>query len=235
MTTTLFNNTSSTASSASTSSTVAKSSTTSEMSEMFTKLLVAQIQNQDPLEPTDPSQFVNQLAQLSQTESLQSLSTLTSSSNTVLQSMQVLGLGAQVGSDVSISTDTVKVDGNTINGSIALSSPSSKTTLVLTGADGQKHNVSLGTVAAGTVPFAIDPTALGLPAGTYSMAVETSSSEKPSIDISGKLSSVRVSSSGSIVLNVANVGEVTPAAVTAFNGNSSSTASAGTTANQTSI
>jgi flagellar basal-body rod modification protein FlgD len=236
MTTTLFNNTSGTANSASTSSTVAsQSSTTSDMSEMFTKLLVAQIQNQDPLEPTDPSQFVNQLAQLSQTESLQSLSTLTSSNNTVLQSMQVLGLGAQVGSNVSIATDTVKLDGSTVSGSFDLTSPSSKTTLVLTGTDGQKHNVSLGTVAAGTVPFAIDPTALGLPAGTYSMAVETSSSEVPSIGISGKLSSVRVSSAGSIVLNVANVGEVTPAAVTAFNGNSSSTASASTTANQSSI
>src|SRR5471030_3077604 len=68
--------------------------------DMFTKLLVAQIQNQDPLQPTDPSQFVDQLTQLSQTESLQNLSTLTSGNASVLQSMQVIALGAQVGSSV---------------------------------------------------------------------------------------------------------------------------------------
>src|SRR5471032_1133028 len=87
--------------------------TAAQTQDMFTKLLVAQIQNQDPLSPTDPAQFVQQLTQLSQTESLQNLSTLTSSNASVLQSMQVLALGAQVGSDVMAETGTLTSDGAT--------------------------------------------------------------------------------------------------------------------------
>jgi flagellar basal-body rod modification protein FlgD len=87
----------------------------SETSDMFTKLLVAQIQNQDPLSPTDPAQFVQQLTQLSQTEALQNLSNLTSANASVLQSMQVLALGAQVGSDVMADVEPPRstLDGST--------------------------------------------------------------------------------------------------------------------------
>ena len=199
--------------------------TASQTSDMFTKLLVAQIKNQDPLSPTDPSQFVQQLTQLSQTESLQNMSTLTSANNSVLQSMQVLALGAQVGSDVMAESGSVTLDGSTkVSGQMTLAATSTTTTLVLTGADGTKHNVSLGVQAAGTVPFAIDPTALGLPAGTYTMTVQTSTKEVPPVDVLGRLNSVRLSSAGSVVLNVGNVGEVAPTAITAFNGKSTASA-----------
>src|ERR1700761_8917448 len=93
------NNNSSASGSSAAGSAVAASSDAAATQDMFTKLLVAQIQNQDPLSPTDPPQFVNQLAQLSQTESLQNLATLTSNNSSVLQSMQILALGAQVGSN----------------------------------------------------------------------------------------------------------------------------------------
>jgi flagellar basal-body rod modification protein FlgD len=199
--------------------------TASQTSDMFTKLLVAQIKNQDPLSPTDPSQFVQQLTQLSQTESLQNMSTLTSANNSVLQSMQVLALGAQVGSDVMAESGSVTLDGQTkVSGQMTLAATSTTTTLVLTGTDGAKHNVSLGVQAAGTVPFAIDPTALGLPAGTYTMTVQTSTKEVPPVDVLGRLNSVRLSSAGSVVLNVGNVGEVAPTAITAFNGKSTASA-----------
>lgn len=198
----------------------------SQTKDMFTKLLVAQIKNQDPLSPTDPSQFVNQLSQLSQTESLQSLATLTSTSASLLQSMQVLALGAQVGADVMVTTTTVALDAQKVAGSITLASASTKTSLVLTGADGKSFNVALGTQGAGAVPFAIDPAALGLPAGTYSMRVETSPAQSPpAINITGKLSSVRLAADGGIALNVAHVGEVAPGAVTGFNGKSADASS----------
>lgn len=186
--------------------------------DMFTKLLVAQIQNQDPLEPTDPSQFINQLTQLSQTESLQNLSSLTSSNASVLQSMQVIALGAQVGSDVMAASTSVTLDSDKVSGSFTLASSSSKTTLALTGVDGVEHDISLGTLSPGTVPFTLDPAALGLAPGTYTMALQTSSAEKPAIDIGGRLQSVRLSAAGSVVLNVSNLGEVAPSAITAFNG-----------------
>jgi len=208
---------------------------TSETQEMFTKLLVAQIQNQDPLSPSDPSQFVQQLTQLSQTEAMQSLAALTSNNASVLQSMQVLGLGAQVGSDVMASATAVQLDGAKVGGAVTLGSNSSKTTLVLTGADGVAHELALGPLSAGSTPFSIDPTAMGLPAGSYKMQVVTSSGENPPVDIAGRLNSVRLGSNGSIVLNIANVGEVAPSAITAFNGKSTSTAVAAAGAATTSL
>src|SRR6516225_6697325 len=116
-----------------------------DTSDMFTKLLVAQIKNQDPLEPTDPSQFVNQLTQLSQTESLQSLASQATSNAALLQSMQALALGAQVGSSVSVATDHVSLDGaSKVAGHFTLSSAASQATLVLTDIAGQEHKFDLG-------------------------------------------------------------------------------------------
>lgn len=193
--------------------------TASEASEMFTKLLVAQIQNQDPLSPSDPAQFVQQLTQLSQTEALQKLSTLTSANSSILQSMQVLSLGAQVGSDVMAQSSQVRVDGTTpVSGQVVLETSSTNTNLVLTGDNGEKYTVKLGTQAPGNVPFTIDPSKLGLKEGTYTMAVETSTKETPAIDIQGRLNSVRISATGGVVLNVANLGEIDPGNITAFNG-----------------
>jgi flagellar basal-body rod modification protein FlgD len=154
---------------------------------------------------------------------LQNLATLTSNNASVLQSMQVLALGGQVGSDVMATATAVQLDASQVGGAVTLTSNSTKTTLVLTGIDGQDHELALGPLAAGTAPFSIDPTAMGLPAGTYQMKVVTSSGETPAVDIAGRLNSVRLGSTGSIVLNIANVGEVAPTAVTAFNGKSTAT------------
>lgn len=212
--------------SAATSGTSITGNTASEASDMFTKLLVAQIRNQDPLSPTDPAQFVQQLTQLSQTETLQNLSNLTSANSSILQSMQVLSLGQQVGSNVMAETETVKLDGKTaVEGQITLEASSSETKLVLTGADGVDHTINLGVQAPGTVPFTIDPAKLGLEEGSYKMKVTTSSGTVPTIDIQGRLNSVRLSATGSVVLNVANVGETSTAAITAFNGPATATQS----------
>lgn len=190
----------------------------SAQQDMFTKLLVAQIKNQDPLSPSDPAQFVQQLTQLAQTEALQNLANLTSGNASVLQSMQVLALGAQVGTDVMVNTDKLQLDGSKVKGEIALSASSTKTTLVLTGKNGKDYTVELGAKPAGSVPFSIDPGALGLPDGSYTMKVVTSTGEQPPVDIAGRLNSVRLGAGGAIVLNVAHVGEVVPDNLTAFNG-----------------
>jgi flagellar basal-body rod modification protein FlgD len=188
-------------------------------SNMFTQLLVAQIKNQDPLEPTDPSQFVNQLTQLSQTESLQALATQATTNAGLLQSLQALALGAQVGSRVSVTTDHVSLDGSTaVNGDFTLQSASSKTVLVLTSASSQQYAFDLGAQPAGPVAFTIDPAKLGLPAGTYSIAVSTDTQETPSIEVDSTLSGVRVSSTGGVVLDVAGVGQTDLGSITAYNG-----------------
>ena len=198
--------------------TVAPSADVSANKDMFTKLLVAQIRNQDPLAPSDPSQFVNQLSQLSQTEALQNLSKTTSASASVLQSLQVLAMGGQVGSQVTVETSRLRLDGAPVSGSIKLPSASSATNLVLTGADGQAHNVSLPFHAAGSQAFTIDPSALGLAPGSYSIAAQTADGASVSVEIAGTVSSVRLSGTGSVVLQVAGVGDIDPSAITGFNG-----------------
>ena len=213
----LFGNSSSTSSSDPT--TAIAGNTLSQTQDMFTKLLVAQIKNQDPLSPSDPSQFVNQLTQLSQTESLQNLSNLTSNNASVLQSMQVLSLGAQVGSDLMVTADTVQVGTDKISGQIEQANASNATNLTLTGADGTAHTIALGAQGAGPVAFTLDPAALGLPAGSYKVTAATDTKETPAVDIAGRLNSVRLSANG-IVLNVTNIGDTAPAYITAFNGKS---------------
>ena len=218
METNLFTNNNSGASSSGSNAVKSQGNATQDM---FTKLLVAQIKNQDPLSPTDPSQFVNQLTQQAQTEAMQNLSALTSANASVLQTMQVLALGAQVGSEVMVNSTTVQLDSSKVNGSISLAANSSSTTVTLKGADDKEYKIELGAKAAGSVAFTIDPVALGLPAGTYTMDVTTSSAEKPTVDIAGKLNSVRLSATGSMILSVANLGEINPGAITGFNGKTS--------------
>lgn len=220
----LLNNGNTTSATGSGSASGVAPNTASEASDMFTKLLVAQIQNQDPLSPSDPAQFVQQLTQLSQTEALQKLSTLTSANSGILQSMQVLSLGGQVGADVMAQSSQVRIDGATpVSGQVLLEASSNNTNLVLTGDDGETYTVKLGIQAPGNVPFTIDPDQLGMKPGTYTMAVETSSKETPAIDIQGRLNSVRISASGGVVLNVANLGEIDPGNITAFYGKPAST------------
>jgi flagellar basal-body rod modification protein FlgD len=195
----------------------------STTSDMFTKLLVAQIQNQDPTAPTDPSTFVNQLATLSQTESLQSMTDATSANASILQSLQVLAMGAQVGSTLTATSTSVTLADAPVSGSITLANGTSKTNLVLTGSDGQKHSIALGPQNAGAVPFTLDPSSLGLAPGTYSMAVEDDAADSPPVQITGTLSSVQLSAAGSVTLVVSNLGNVAPSAVTGFSGAATST------------
>ncbi len=192
----------------------------SETQDMFTKLLVAQIRNQDPLEPSDPSQFVNQLSQLSQTEAMQSLAKLNSTSASVLESIQTLALGAQVGSDITVQTNSVRLDGNPLKASITLQGASAANTVTLIGADGVKHDVQLGSRGAGPQQFSIDPVALGLAPGKYDIKVQTSAGALDAIEVIGRLDSVRMSAGGGVVLKVAGIGDVAPSSVTGFNGKS---------------
>lgn len=190
----------------------------SEASDLFTKLLVAQIQNQNPLEPTDPSQFVNQLTQLSQMESLQALTQQSAASTSMMESMQVLALGGQVGSHVMVRSEQLTLGDTPVSGVFYLDNASAQTELVLTGADGVEHTLALGTRGAGEVAFSVDPDALGLPPGTYSLQVRTSSDESPSVEVAGQLTSVKLSPTGGVVLQVSNLGLVAPESITQFNG-----------------
>jgi flagellar basal-body rod modification protein FlgD len=200
---------------------VAPQATTNANRDMFTKLLVAQIRNQDPLTPQDPTTYVNQLSQLSQTEALQNLSQMSSANAGILQSMQTLAMGSQVGAEVTVATSTLKLDGGKVHGSIQLNGASSATSLVLTGVDGKQHTIELGAHSSGPQSFTIDPDALGLPPGTYAIQAKSSDGTSPQIEVAARLNSVRVTAAG-LVLQVANVGEVDPSSITGFNGKTAS-------------
>lgn len=206
--------------SGSASSAITMNSADSTPSELFTTLLVAQIKNQNPLEPTDPSEFVGQLTQLSQMEALQNLVSQGGVTSSMLESLQVLTLGAQVGSQVTVSTGTVTLADQPVSGSFNLDSASGKTTVVLTNATGGKYSIELGSRAPGEVAFTIDPAALGIPPGSYAIAVATDGDEAPTVGIAGEVRRVRLSPSAGVMLDVAGLGEVSSTAITAFNGRS---------------
>jgi flagellar basal-body rod modification protein FlgD len=197
---------------------VSASAHMSEQRDLFTKLLVAQLRNQDPLSPTDPSAFVNQLSQLSQTESLQSLSQTMSANTSLLQSMQVLAMGAQVGSMLSVETGSVRLDGDKVDGNVVLGGASAATSLTLVGADGKETTITLPPHGPGAQPFTIDPAALHLAPGTYTLKAKAADGTQPQVEVSGRLDSVRMAANGGVLLQVAHLGEVEPAAVAGFNG-----------------
>lgn len=192
----------------------------SENKDMFTKLLVAQIRNQDPLAPSDPATFVNQLSQLSQTEALENMTQTTAASAAMLQSLQVLAMGGQVGSQVSVETSRVELGDGPITGSVRLEGASTLTHVILTDVAGKQTKIELPPHGIGGQEFTIDPAKLGLPAGKYSIAAESSDGTKPAIEINGRLNSVRLDSTGGILMQVAGVGEVEPGWITGFNGKS---------------
>ena len=95
-----------------------------------------------------------------------------------------------------------------VDGQVQLEHASTSTTLKLTSAaTGEVTKLALGPREAGSVAFSVDPQKLGLAPGKYGVEVETSSGEKPKVEVGGKVSHVRVSESGP-VLEVEGAGSV---------------------------
>lgn len=188
------------------------------MSNMFTTLLVAQIKNQDPLSPSDPSAFVNQLTQLSQMEALQKLASQGSGNAASLQGLQMLSLGAQVGSTVQARVDHLKLDKDAVQTSFTLQSAAKETTLILTGVDGQEQRIALGSHALGESSYTLDPAKLGIAPGSYSVRIETDTKEGAQLEVVTELSRVKLDTGGNVVLALGSLAEVDPGAITQFRG-----------------
>ena len=191
-----------------------------DLGQMFLKLLVAQVQYQDPLEPTDSSTFVTQLTQLSQTESLQSLQSQLSTQSSIMDSMQTMQLSNQVGNGVMVSTSSLLLDQEPVQAVVGLDA-GAQLTLQLTAADGKVTTVDLGTQNAGDVPFQIDPVALGLQAGRYSVAVMDANDNRYTPEVLGRLNAVRLTAAGTVALQVQGLGDITPSSITRFVGQAS--------------
>jgi flagellar basal-body rod modification protein FlgD len=188
------------------------------VTDLFTKLLVAQIKNQDPTSPTDPSQMVNQLTQLSQMESLQALSQQGAAQASLLSSLQMLSLGAQVGSSVQVQASQLKLDAQPVEARFTLASSSSKTQLVLTGSDGVEQRIDIGQRGVGLNSYTLDPKALGLTAGNYQVRIEDDIGQAMPLEIVATITGVRLAGNGQALVQLGSLGEYAPSAITQFNG-----------------
>ncbi|KVH43261.1 flagellar biosynthesis protein FlgD [Burkholderia diffusa] len=186
--------------------------------DIFAKLLTAQIQNQNPLEPSDPAQFVAQLMQMQQTEALNNVAALTANNAALMESMLVVSLGSQVGSQVMARTESLELDNDTVHGRFTLADAASDVSVVLTDEAGNAHRISLGEQAKGDVKFDIDPEKLGLGPGKYKIKVETDAGKPPAVEIAGVLENVRLGADGKVILRVAGIGEVDTGSISSFLG-----------------
>lgn len=192
-----------------------------DMSAMFTRLLIAQVKNQDPLAPMQANQFVTQLAQMSQVTAMQTLANLSAATARTQESMLIVTLGSQVGSQVRVRSDRVELGDAVVKGSFQLESSASAVDVILTDRGGAEYRVSLGAKQAGDVDFKIDPAEHGLPPGNYKVRAVADSGEKPGIELAGELQSVRLGADGRVVLSIAGIGDALATDITRFLGRSS--------------
>ncbi|HDR2158389.1 TPA: flagellar hook assembly protein FlgD [Enterobacter cancerogenus] len=208
------------------SSVSANDNTAAGMNNLFMQLLVAQIQNQDPLNPTDGTEYVGQLAQLTQVQSMETMSKLMANNAVLMDNLQTLSTGNLVGQKVMVQTDTVKTDGSTtIDGRLTLDHAANTVTVVVKDESGTETKIDLGKQEKGTVDFNIDPEALGLKEGTYTLSVVTDTEESSvPVEVGGVVSNVRIPLDGSAtVLNITGIGEVAYNNITQFGQSSNNT------------
>lgn len=197
----------------------ANDNTAAGMNDLFMQLLVAQIQNQDPLNPTDGTEYVSQLAQLTQVQSMETMSKLMANNAVLMDNLQTLTTGNLVGQKVMVQTDTVETDGSTnIDGRLTLDHAANTVTVIVKDESGNETKIELGKQEKGTVDFNIDPDALGLKEGKYTLSVVTDTEEtKVPIEVGGVVNNVRIPLDGSpTLLNITGIGEVAYNNITQF-------------------
>jgi len=179
-------------------------------SNMFLTLLVAQIQNQDPTNPTDSADYINQLSMMSQMESMQTLTDTMTGVYYMGENLQMLAMSNLVGQQVFVNSDKVQLDGKPIDGRLHLEHPAENVTLHVKDSAGKEVKIPLGKQSQGDVPFTIDPEALGLADGEYTLSVVTDVGETEiPIEIAGTVNSVRFDpKTGAPLLNIPGLGEV---------------------------
>jgi flagellar basal-body rod modification protein FlgD len=177
------------------------------MENNFISLMVAQIQNQDPTNPVDSSQFLQQYASMSQVKSMENMATLQQSSLVLADNLQTLTAAGLVGQEVSVNVESLELKDQPVSGQFTLDHYSGKTSLVLTDSNGTETVIQLGEQAAGKVAYTVDPVAMGLKPGQYSIQALNADDQRLTVEVNGLVKDVRVSNTGP-VLNIAGAGSV---------------------------
>src|SRR5690606_5605770 len=178
-----------------------------QLENSFISLMVAQIQYQDPTSPVDSTQFLNQFSAMSQVKSMEYMTSLPQNNLILMDNLQTLTAAGLVGQDVKVAVEALEIDAEVVEGQLDLEHAAGASSLLLTDANGIKTRVQLGPQEPGLARFRIDPQALGLAPGRYSVVAETDSGEAPQVEINGRVNHVRVSADGP-VLEVQGTGSV---------------------------
>jgi flagellar basal-body rod modification protein FlgD len=174
----------------------------------FLKLLVAQMKNQDPLNPMNGQEMAAQLAQFSSVEQLININnTLGEQSKAQDALSQAIAGGMAinaVGRTATVETDQIKLGagGETVTSEI----PAGGGTAILHIYDSTGQEVgsrALGTLAGGRQTFDVGAAGTGLPAGTYSCAVEVTdsagaSSAAPTF-VTGRVDAFKMTKNGPVL------------------------------------
>ncbi|WP_020409502.1 flagellar hook assembly protein FlgD [Hahella ganghwensis] len=182
----------------------------------FLELMIAQMNNQSPLDPQDNAEFVAQLAQFSSVEGIEKLNNTADSMASQFRSTQALQASAMVGRDVLVPAEyAYKGAGGGVVGVAEL--PGATPNMVVSVFNQSNElvaRVDMGQQVAGDVPFAWDGTnskGETVPAGKYKVVAEAKyngETEQLASYLAANVDSVSVGTSGSVVLNLADMGSV---------------------------
>ncbi len=182
----------------------------------FLELMIAQMNNQSPLEPQDNTEFVAQLAQFSSVEGIEQLNNTVDSMASQFRSTQALQASAMVGRDVLVPSEyAIKTAEGGVSGVAELPGATSGLTISVFSMSGELiKRIDMGQQVAGDVPFAWDgKNSKGetLPAGKYEIVAEArynGESEEVAAYLAANVDSVSIGTTGSVVLNLADMGSV---------------------------
>lgn len=124
----------------------------------FLELMVTQLKNQDPMDPMDSGAFLGQIAQFSTVSGIGDLQTSFSEFASSVANDQALQAANLVGRQVIVPLQNgVLTEGGAIEGEVKLPASSPDVVINISNQSGElMRTISLGTQAAGPVPFAWD-------------------------------------------------------------------------------
>ncbi|WP_108945094.1 flagellar hook capping FlgD N-terminal domain-containing protein [Shewanella halifaxensis] len=144
----------------------------------FMTLMIAQIQNQDPTNPIDGTEYVSQLAQFSQVESLEHMRTNQSTQMVMMENLGIVQSAQLVGKNAMVPAADFTLDEQALDGKVYLEDSVENLSIDIVDHSGDVlKTIELGPQEAGDTAFSIDPTALDLPPGEYSLVANTTAGE----------------------------------------------------------
>lgn len=174
----------------------------------FLKMLVAQLKNQDPMNPMEAQDMAAQLAQFSSLEQLinigQQLAGQDSANSAMIATLNGTAAMGMIGKQVTALGDSVAVSTGSESVTVNVGAGGGTGTLHIYDANGAEVGTrALGTLAAGKQSIALGSAAQGLPAGTYTYAVEVTDGSGTAVDVTqyvtGRVDGVRYGQGGPVL------------------------------------